>query len=302
MKTPGGGQVHRDWFGLGEFHPGPRFVRDGAALYLLDTVGSTSDFLRGKGEPARGRLCTWDGWGWAAAAARSHDPIRAPRPGTVVVARRQTAGRGRQGRTWDDCGGLNLSVVIPAHRVDVRRGFSVWLGLVAVLALREEFHLDARLKWPNDIVIGDRKLGGILLQQSGATGDRLVVGGLGLNLSAGPEDFPAALQGTATSFALETGRTVSRGAVAGRIIARVDAELDAFRSGGWQPYRHSLSLLDALLGRDVRLVEGGRIHRGRAVGIDDSGGLRMALADGTITIFHAGDAHLLPAGNPEETA
>ena len=69
MRHPAaGGPVHRDWFGLADFRPGARFVRDGAALYLLDEVGSTNDFLLGRGRPAPGRLCTWDGWGWNAAA------------------------------------------------------------------------------------------------------------------------------------------------------------------------------------------------------------------------------------------
>ena len=90
--------VARDWFGLDVFQVGPRFLRDSGILYLLDEVGSTSEFLRGGGDPARGRLCTWDGWGWKARKQALLDPVTSPTPGTVVVARQQTVGRGRQGK------------------------------------------------------------------------------------------------------------------------------------------------------------------------------------------------------------
>ncbi|MCB1183416.1 biotin--[acetyl-CoA-carboxylase] ligase [bacterium] len=296
MRHPAaGGPVHRDWFGLADFRPGARFVRDGAALYLLDEVGSTNDFLLGRGRPAPGRLCTWDGWGWNAAAPASQAPVTAPRPGTVVVARVQTDGHGRQGRRWRDCGGLHLSVVVPRHRAAVERGVSVWLGLITALVLREDFHLDARLKWPNDIMVRGRKLGGILLQRSGPPDDRLVIGGLGLNLTTRPDGFPADLQGRATSILIETGRVVRPGEVGGRVIARVDAELDRYEAEGWEPYRGSLALLDCLLGHDVQIIAGEDVHFGRAVGIDDAGALRVAPAGGGAELrFRAGDVHLVP--------
>ena len=193
MKIPGGSHpVHRDWFGLDGFLPGPRFTRDGAVLYLLETVGSTNDFLRGRGAPAPGRLCAWDGWGWRARQQEELPPVQDPRPGTVVVARRQTRGRGRQGRSWLDCDGLHLSVVVPGHRASFDRGFSVWLGLQTVLSLREDFSIDARLKWPNDITVGSRKLGGILLETAGLGDQAVIVAGLGLNIGARLDQMPTA--------------------------------------------------------------------------------------------------------------
>jgi len=290
---PGKTKIHRDWFGLADFQPGPRFLRDAGELYLLDAVGSTSDFLRGRGDPAVGRLCTWDGWGWRASESQLLAPVEAPQPGTVVVARHQTAGRGRQGRVWCDCGGLNLSVVVPPHRAVLESGFSVWLGLITTLVLREAFQLDARLKWPNDIMVRERKIGGILLQRSGSSGKRLVVAGLGLNLATVADGFPAGLQGSATSYAIETGREVRLGEISGCLIGRVEAELDRFQARGWDAYGLALSMLDCLLGYEVRLSGGGRVHTGRAVGIDDGGRLILALPSGRYEIFHAGDVHLL---------
>jgi biotin-[acetyl-CoA-carboxylase] ligase BirA-like protein len=295
-NLPGKGKVLRDWFGLSDFRPGPKFLRDGSSLYLLESVGSTNDFLMGRGGPAEGRLCAWDGWGWRADAPLQLPPVRNPRPGTVVVAQRQTAGHGRQGRIWRDCGGLHLSVVVPHHRAALEQGFSVWLGVIAALVLREDFRLDARLKWPNDIMVRGRKIGGILLQRSGAAGERLVVAGLGLNLSTEPGTFPAELQATATSVFCETGRMIRPGEIGGRIIARVEAELDRFQAEGWLAYQPVLALLDCLLGHDVRLSVGGRLVAGRAVGLDDRGGLVLATQpDGELQTFHSGDAHLLPS-------
>jgi len=295
VRAPrGGGPVHRDWFGLDAFRPGTRFTRRGAVLYLLDAVGSTNAFLLGRGERAAGRRCEWDGWGWHAREQAAQEPPARPRPGTVVVARRQTAGRGRQGREWIDCGGLNLSVLVPEQRAALARGFSVWLGLLTVLTLREEFHLDARLKWPNDILVRGRKLGGILVEAVTGDGPALVAAGLGLNVDAGPAGFPPSLQGAATSFRRETGHAPRLGELAARVLARVEAGLDAFAADGWRPFRPALACLDCLLGREVRLVSGETEFAGRAVGLDDRGQLLLADPAGDVTAHPVGDVHLVP--------
>lgn len=288
------GPLGRDWFGLDHFIPGPRFLRDGSVLYLLEEVGSTNDFLLGRGGPALGRRCRWDGWGWSAEEVTRLDPVGEPSAGTVVVARRQTAGRGRQGRRWTDCGGLNLTVVVPPHRASFERGFSVWLGLLTTLVLREDFSVDARLKWPNDITVAGRKLGGILVENTGskARGSNAVAAGLGLNLDARATDFPGELAGKATSVRLEKGRTIRPGEFAGRLIARVERELDRFDMMGWQPWREALSYLDCLLGRGILLRSGDREYRGEAAGIDDSGGLILRGAGGAMKRFSGGDVHI----------
>ena len=293
------GRVGRDWFGLDHFVPGPRFLRDGGVLYLLDEVGSTNDFLLGRGEAAPGRLCRWDGWGWKADQMRRLEPVSGPSPGTVVVARRQSAGRGRQGRTWNDCGGLNLTVVVPPHHASFDRGFSVWLGLLTVLVMREEFNVDARLKWPNDIMVAGRKLGGILVESTGSRSRPAVAAGLGLNLTASVADFPAELQGLATSVLMENGRRVKPAEVSGRLIARVERELDRFDMLGWEPWRPVLACLDCLLGREIILCSGGVEFRGQAAGIDENGGLLLENPAGERASFNAGDVHLVTDGRSD---
>ena len=294
----GSGPVDRDWFGLDAFLPGPRFTRDGGQLYLLDEVGSTNDFLRGRGAEAPGRLCRWDGWGWVAQTRSRLAPVAELRPGTVVVARRQSAGRGRQGRQWVDCGGLHLSVSVPRHRAAFNRGFSVWLGLMTTLVLREGERIDARLKWPNDIVVDRRKLGGILIERAGTAAGAQVVAGLGLNLSAGRRDLPPGLRESATSLAAEGGRVPRLGDLCARLLNRVEAELDRFCDEGWGSFRPALELLDCLLGQQVRVVTRQGEWRGRAVGIDDQGALLLEREqpDGLKVVegLRGGDVHLLP--------
>jgi len=298
----GRGHVARDWFGLDVFQVGPRLLRDSGRLYLLDEVGSTSEFLRGCGGPALGRFCSWDGWGWKAREQEKLFPVSDPTPGTMVVARRQTAGKGRQGRSWEDCGGLHLSVVVPPHRASFAQGFSVWLGLLTVLVMRDDFQVDARLKWPNDILVGKRKLGGILLENTWNRDQKMVVAGLGMNLNAALGDFPTHLQVSATSTLIETGRRLRPGEVGGRIMARVEQELDQFQDQGWGPYRSALSYLDCLLGQAIHLKSGGGDFRGRAVGIDDNGHLQVQGDGNRIVLFSAGDVHLTALEKPEDAS
>lgn len=292
-RLSGRGPLSRDWFGLDGFRPGPRFTQDGSRLYLLDEVGSTNDFLLGRGQPASGRACVLDEWGWSAQDHQTLKPLAEVEPGLVVVARSQTEGKGRQGRSWLDCGGLNLSAVVPAHRASFDRGFSVWLGLMVVLCLREGFNVDARLKWPNDIICGNRKLGGLLLENLHSQQGTVIIAGLGLNLTTRQADFPAGLQGLATSVFMETGNRLRPAAIAGLILSEVENEIDRFNTAGWKPWRHALSCLDCLLGKEIRLNRGGRQYTGRAIGIDDKGSLLLEDLDGNTRDFSAGEVHLL---------
>ncbi len=293
----GNNAVSRDWFGLDVFESGVRFRRRGARLFLLEDVPSTNEFLLGRGPSAQGRICQWEDWGWRASDLMELAPVKVFQRGTVVVSRHQSAGRGRQGRAWVDCGGLHLSVVIPDHPASHQKGFSVWLGLMVVLALREEFNLDARLKWPNDIMVGEFKLGGLLLENTSFGGN--LIAGMGMNILTRKEDFPRELRNTATSIFMETGRRHRAGSIAGCIVRRVEDEFDRFAREGWLPWQSSLSALDCLLGRHIRIRSGGKVFEGRSLGIGPEGALLVVDNNNQTNLFYAGDVHLLPAGKEE---
>ncbi|HSB37370.1 MAG TPA: biotin--[acetyl-CoA-carboxylase] ligase, partial [Thermoanaerobaculia bacterium] len=114
---------------------------------------------------------------------------------TVIVARRQTAGRGRSGRPWTDLGstGLSLSLLLPWPEEPARVRLPLTLGVLLATGFTERFGLEVRLKWPNDLVVDDRKLAGILAEKDG---DAVVVG-MGLNVAW--DAFPPDIAATATA-------------------------------------------------------------------------------------------------------
>ncbi len=286
-----------DWFGLTGFQPGPRY-RAGL-LYLLQSVGSTRDFLRGQGGRARGRICRWDGWGWQAGPMTRLRPVT-PQPGLVVVALRQSRGQGRHGRSWLDLGGLHLSWTLEATRQAVSAGLAVWTGLMIALVLSERFGHRVDLKWPNDLLVGGRKVGGLLLDSWGGNRHALVVAGLGLNLGTPAAGWPQELRGRVTSLEAVTGHAPRPAAVAGPVLARLADELPAFHELGWAPYRQHLAEHDWLRGRRVSLETGGRRLAGTAAGLDEDGALRLETAEsGTVRLL-AGEAHVLGVQRNDE--
>ncbi len=207
--------------------------------------------------------------------------------GLVAVADHQDAGRGRRGRTWEDEPGASLLVSVLLRPVDLPVERIHVLTMAAGVAIAEAVEATtgvvARLKWPNDLVVSDRKLAGLLAEVDlGATGARgiapAVVVGIGCNVAQ--QSFPADLADTATSCAIETAR-------GGQVApATRDALLDAFldRLG-----RHLGALADvprayrdrlATLGCAVRVDLGDSVLEGVARDIDEAGRLIVDPADG----------------------
>lgn len=284
-----------DWFGLTSFDPGPERTA-GGFLYVLDDVGSTSDFLLGRGEPATGRLCRWDGWGWQAGQRLSLQPPHDVRPGSVAVARRQSAGRGRLGRRWHGQGGLIMSWNIDPVPAPPVAGLAVWTGLAAALALEAQTGLPVRLKWPNDLYLDGRKLGGILLDFMVMTPQPHLVAGLGLNVGRLPADLPPDVRARAAALPLDPVRWQTLGELAGAVLRRWEDGLERFLSAGWDEFRSDFDRVDELAGRRVALVCGGECREGLAVGIDDTGALLLRHGDGRVSTALAGDVHVIGIG------
>ena len=143
--------------------------------------------------------------------------------GTCVLAREQTAGRGRHGRSWSSSeGGLHLSLVL---RPQLKAAESAIITLAAAVAVAETFELDfglhADIKWPNDVLASSRKICGILVE-SAVEGERLqyAVMGIGVNLSQ--EGLPSDIANTATSMLIETGRRIATEEFATRLLDRLE--------------------------------------------------------------------------------
>jgi BirA family biotin operon repressor/biotin-[acetyl-CoA-carboxylase] ligase len=194
--------------------------------------------------------------------------------GTVVTAAAQRRGRGRMGRAWYSPPGLNLylSVVL---RPSVRAAELAPLTLAAGLAVAEAAEavgVAARLKWPNDVLVGGRKIAGILLESRVGPAP-VVVAGIGVNLAQ--RRFPPELQAAATSVALETDRAVEREALLGALLEALDRWRRSLERGATTAVLDRWRALADTLGRTVTVEDA----RGVAVDVDADGALLVADGD-----------------------
>lgn len=206
--------------------------------------------------------------------------------GTTVVAESQTSGRGRQGRIWASPAGAGLyvsTIVRPGPGDRDARAIPSALTLMAGVALaegiREATGLCPDIKWPNDLMVGRRKLAGILAEAS-ATGTALeyVVLGFGINLREAA--YPPEVAARATSLESELGRAVDRGAVLARSLVHLARVRQALASGQIGPVlQRWRELAPAAEGAPVEWSVGGHARRGRTAGLDDDGALRVAIED-----------------------
>lgn len=212
---------------------------------------------------------------------------------TVVLADTQAAGRGRQGRVWrSPPGNLFMSVVLRPPAPTERWGILPLLAGVASTEALARHGVEVRLKWPNDLVASQRKIGGILVEAtSGAAGLESVVVGIGINVALGSGDLSEDLRDITTSIAIETGApppdvTV----VAASVLARLSHWYDALAREGTDAVRQAwISRALPWWGRPVEARSGDFRVLGIARGIDEMGALILEMEDGTRTALHSGD-------------
>ncbi|HVS98889.1 MAG TPA: biotin--[acetyl-CoA-carboxylase] ligase [Solirubrobacterales bacterium] len=220
--------------------------------------------------------------------------------GTVVTADEQTAGRGRQGRTWTAPARSALLYSAVLRPLEPRHSLLPLAAALAVCETAETLRpgIECKVKWPNDIHLDGRKLAGILIEARPQDGWAVV--GIGLNLTIAPEDFPPDLRDRATSlFTSNAGdpqpavpydhysgirNSWPRLAVAGALSGALEEWLDADESHVLAEWRRR----DALRGREVSWQD----RSGVAEGIDERGYLVVRLADGDRVVLGAGDVHL----------
>jgi len=213
--------------------------------------------------------------------------------GTVFLAEEQTSGRGRGGHSWASpagCG-IYMSVVL---RPELRATDVLWISLMTGLAVDEAIqkvaHVEVDLRWPNDIMAGSRKLGGILTEMATGAGrvDHLVIG-IGLNVNQ--REFPAELIDLATSLYIESGQECSRSALVGALLQSLHREYQALQLG---PEEATTSILRrfeerSTYARGARVyVEEGGGFTGISDGLDKQGFLRVQTPSGPRTVLSGG--------------
>jgi BirA family biotin operon repressor/biotin-[acetyl-CoA-carboxylase] ligase len=223
----------------------------------------------------------------------------------VLLAERQTGGRGRRGRTWASPLAANLYLSL-ARRFGGGLARLPGLALVAGVATAQALHDlgfgQVRLKWPNDLVVegvggeGLRKLGGLLVEGGGEGGGpaRAVIG-LGLNVAMPAPAADAIGQPWIDLAMLAGGEAPARNALVAALLDRWLPALAAFDAEGLAPFLSHYARFDALAGRAVRVHAPGGVRDGVARGVSADGALRVRDAAGSEFAVHAGDVSVRPA-------
>lgn len=245
----------------------------GRNLYFRHSVESTNDLLKN---------LAYDG---------------APH-GTVVIADEQTAGRGRLGRTWESAAGKGLwmSILLRPELHPYKVQSLTLAAAVSVCRAIEPFlNEKPGIKWPNDVLIGGRKVCGILTELS-AEAERVlwVITGIGLNTHFSPDDFPAELRSKATSLDrhLRRGASLDHDRLAAEILNQFEPVYEDFVKNGPASTLIEWRERSITLGRMVELLYGQETMRALAMDIDEDGSLVVQLGDGSMRKILSGEISL----------
>ncbi len=219
--------------------------------------------------------------------------------GLLVVTEHQCAGRGRQNKGWFSVPGKSLTFSLllrPSHPPSQCLSLPL-LGALSLAEGLEGLGLYPRLKWPNDLLLGEQKIAGILFE-SGVRGGRTewVVLGIGVNVNLAEEDFPEALRNRSASLSMHMGKKLPRYVVLRSFLVTFWKNYSAWKKsphfGAWkESYLSRLAWLD----REVVVRWEGDSVRGRLRGVDEEGALVVETAEGNKRLYW-GEASLLPAG------
>lgn len=212
--------------------------------------------------------------------------------GTVVLAEKQNAGRGRRGRSWDSPKGTGI-FMSAVFRPDIVPMNASMLTLVAAYStasvLREDCGLDVKIKWPNDLVLNRKKIVGILTEMSSETEYiHYIVNGIGINVNM--EEFPEEISDKATSLRIESGHSFERAKLAAGILNRLEKDYEHFVQE--QSLEFLLEEYNEMLinrGEIVKILRGGEERTGTALGINDRGELLVKWPDGSVEAVFAGE-------------
>lgn len=205
--------------------------------------------------------------------------------GTVYIADEQSAGRGRGGHSWHSPAGvgLYLSVLLrPQLPPDGLLGITLAAGLAAAQAIEQVAQVPCDLRWPNDLLVGDRKAGGILAEMNSGSGNTVVVG-FGINVNH--RSMPQELEESATSLLMAAGKRVEVLALAAALLQFFDREYRQLTREGLQRLLERFAQRSSYVrGKRVHVGENGG-YEGTTDGLDERGFLRVRTATGTRTVI-----------------
>jgi BirA family biotin operon repressor/biotin-[acetyl-CoA-carboxylase] ligase len=216
-------------------------------IYYLDEVESTNEYLR--------------------------SIIGDASEGTVVISDRQTMGKGRYGRTWySPEGGLWMSSLL----ISTQPQLMTLIGCVAICETMNSYDILLGIKWPNDIMLNGKKVGGVLAD----TIDGKVILGLGLNLNV--RDFPDDIELVSTSVYIELKKKFDKMMIFDVLCKEIDDQYGMYKANRIQDILMKWRHYTIMLGRNIRIDSADRVIIGRAIDISADGGLVVTLTDGKI--------------------
>ena len=216
--------------------------------------------------------------------------------GEVVVAESQTAGKGRMGRSWESPPGVNcyLSIILrPSFPPNKMPLITLTTAVACAEAIQEVTGLLPGIKWPNDLLLNGKKLGGILTEADMEM-DRInfVVVGIGINVNMPRSSFPASIRDTATSLRETLGGETSRIALIQALLRNFELWYKRFGEGGGKEVRRRWEEISQIRGKEVEVDFMGEVVRGKALEIDADGALLVQEAGGEVKRIVAGDVHV----------
>lgn len=238
----------------------------GRKIVYLESAGSTNDEIKRR----------------AAAGAEE---------GLVLIAEEQISGRGRKGRNWTSSKGESIAAsILLRPKLSPDHAFSITpvLALSIIQGLEKETGIKAGIKWPNDIVLDNKKLCGILTEMN-AEMDTInyIVVGMGMNINQ--TSFPSDISSIATSLRMHCGEVFGRKKIMACILNYFEGNYEAYIREGLKPMLPMLKECSVVLGKHIRLVSPDGEREGTAIDMDDQGGLIVRLDNGETIRVISGD-------------
>jgi len=215
--------------------------------------------------------------------------------GTLVVAETQTHGRGRLGRRWiSPRGGIWFSVILRPAVGSKDAPKIVFMAAVAIAkTIRKMLRLTAKTKWPNDVLIHNKKVCGLLAETS-ISGDNInfVVLGIGINANVDAKAFPKELTGSLTSLKKESKREIPREEFLQALLKEMEHYYNEFTRGRFARILEEWKSLTDMMGKDVEVVSLDERFGGKAIDVDQDGALIVKLEDESVKRVFSADASI----------
>jgi len=218
--------------------------------------------------------------------------------GTAVIAEEQTGGRGRMGRKWHSPRGKGvwMSVILrPKLPLLSTPQLTLLAGVAVCRAIRKASGVEAGIKWPNDLLVSGRKVCGILLESCMSDGQlQYCIAGIGIDANLEEDDYPDFIKGIGTSLWIERGGIpVDRTELAVAVLAELELLYTLYLDQGFRPIGMLWESLSVTLGRKVALSTAQGRSEGKAVGLDNDGGLMLENDNGEIFSVCSGEIEMI---------